>query len=375
MKRTKLLAWLLAIALSFSTMVPSAFAAEVPAQATGDAITPEEASSFLPEASEFTTHVVTLPAGTTSVVKEIHMSHSGYVFVPMSITGTQKSITVEMFSDAACTSKIGYSKSLGSSYLTATLSAPISKEGTYYLRFSTYSAMDNNVDITLRPYCYDSSERKIAAKKTVYSYSGSNDLIYHKISIAKPGYIKVDATSNNSVASLYVTLCNNKKKPQSEQSYISSSLNTDGLYFAVKKGTYYLATKSSDIVSLKYTFTAVKEKSGAKQDKAVAIKAGSTVKGLIQSSDKTTTYDYYKVSLNSTKKLSLTASTKCNDRISFKVIPANSKLHLFGDTLYLSSTGKETFVSTDKLPKGTYYIQVSKYRSTTSGFYTIKFNK
>lgn len=375
MRFKKLTACLLAAVLSFSAFAPAAQAAETDVSVTAaQGIVPEEATDLIPDESAFASHIVTLPAGQSEVIYEISMSHAGYIYIPASIMGTEKGITFELFSDAACTARVGYSQYLSSSTLSATLKAPIPAAGTYYLRFSTFRGMDSSIDITIRPYCYNSDTRAIAAKKDVYSFSGNNEIIYHKISIPKNGYITVEGESGNSVGSLNIQLFNSSKKAQSNSIYLSSTIGRKTA-FAVKKGTYYIGTKSYDVAHIKYTFTAVTEKSGASKSKAVSIGKGKTVKGLVQYGDKTSKYDYYKVKLTKKQALSLTINTKCSDRLAFKIIPANSHFTIFGDTSRLSGIDKQTIKSKDKFPAGTYYIQVSKSSKETSGYYTIKFNK
>lgn len=374
MKLKKLTACLLAAALSFSAFTPAVSATAATVTTSAESIVPEEAASFTPETASFASHTMTLPAGEKSAVQEINMKHAGYLFIPVSIPGSEKGITVQLYSDADCTAKVGYSTYLSSGTVSAVLKAPISKAGTYYLQASTYSGMTSDVELTLNPYCFNSANRKISAKKTVYSYSGSNDIIYHKISVPENGYIFVEASSNNSVGSLNVQLFNSSKKESSDSMYVSNSVNKGEAAFAVKKGTYYIGTKSSDIVRLKYHFTAVKEKSGTSKKTAVNIKKGKTAKGLVLYTDKATKYDYYKVKLTKKQVLSLTLSTKGSNAISFEVIPASDKVILFGSKKTLHDINTDTMKTKDKLPAGTYYIKVGKNSKTSAGSYSIKFN-
>ncbi|MFW5631609.1 MAG: hypothetical protein ACOCM4_07290 [Acetivibrio ethanolgignens] len=378
MKLKKLTVCLLAAVLSFSAFAPAAQAVETTTPITTDStqgIVPGEAASFTPEASSFTSYTVTLPAGAESVIQEINMEHAGYIYIPMSIAGTEKGITAQLYSDASCTEKTGYSKYLSSGTLEATLSAPITKAGTYYLQF-TYKGTSSDVAVTISPYCYNSETRKINVKEDVYSFSGNNELLYHEISIPKTGYIKVAADSDNYVGSTYVTLYNSKKEACSNSVYLSNTSKGGVTYFAVKKGTYYIALKgtSSAVSHLNYSFTAVSEKSGTSKKKAVTISQGKTVKGLVQSEDSMEKYDYYKIKLTKKQALSLTITSKSCDQLKFKVIPASSKLTIFGDTVRIYDSDKVSFKSKDKFPAGTYYIQVEKGSKTTSGYYTIKFN-
>lgn len=377
MKPKKLIACLLAAAISFSAFAPTAQATEVTteAPATTQSITPAEAETLTPNASDYPSYTVTFGAGQKEFIQEITMDHAGYIYIPMSIMGTDKGISVYLYSDAACTAKLGYSSYLSSSSLTATQKAPIPAAGTYYLQFSSYSEMTADVPITLTPYCYNSDTRKIEAKEDVYSYNDSSNIIYHEIKISKTGYINVTAESANNIGSLYVTLFDSKKKALSNSIYLSNT-NGNETCFAVKKGTYYIGTKCySDAIHLKYTFTSVSEKSGSSKKKAVTIKAGKTVKGLIQATDSTKKYDYYKIKLTKKQKVSLICTAKSCESIKFTVIPASSKLTIWGDSVLIYDNDKKSWTTQDKLPTGTYYIKVEKINPNSSGYYSIKFNK
>lgn len=378
MKLKKVTACLLAAILSFSAFAPTVQAAEATTVfSTSQAIVPEEAKAYEPDVSDLKAYTVTLPANTETAVYEIQTEYAGYIYIPMSITGTEKGITAQLYSDAACTSKVGYSQYLSSGTLEKRIYAPISKAGTYYLQFSTFSPMASEVAITLYPYSFNGETRKIKENEDVYSFSGNSELLYHKISIPKTGYIRVEADSSNSVGSTYVSLHNSKKKPCSESVYLSDSSKDKAAYFGVKKGTYYIAVKgsSSDPNYLKYSFTEVKEKSGTSKKNAVSISKGKTAKGVMLPTDSMKKYDYYKIKLSKKQVLSLTYSAKSCDRLRFTVIPASSRLTLFGSSATISASNKGVWKTKDKLPAGTYYIQVEKGSKDASGYYTIKFNK
>lgn len=72
--------------------------------------------------------------------------------------------------------------------------------------------------------------------------------------------------------------------------------------------------------------------------------------------------------------MTLTYSTKANNTIWFKIIPASKNVYLSGSLGYCMWDQTKTVTTKDKLPAGTYYVQVYKYKGDDwmSGYYTLK---
>lgn len=68
----------------------------------------------------------------------------------------------------------------------------------------------------------------------------------------------------------------------------------------------------------------------------------------------------------------LSVNAKSCDTIQFELVPANSKMILFGSTFSLYEEDGGIYGTEDAMPAGTYYIKVTKRDVTSSGYYTIK---
>lgn len=205
------------------------------------------------------------------------------------------------------------------------------------------------------------------------SYSDST---YFKIQVKKTGYLKIQGNgyySDGSVSSMYFKFLNSKKKVLND-SEGCSSYNGYTSHFAVKKGTYYVAVRGTGAYRLRYSFSAVSEKSGSKQKKAVKIKKGKTIKGLVLYGESNTKCDWYKIVLTKKQKLTFTFGARATGYIRFQIVPASKKVRLYNASGYLRDE-TNTYQTKDKLPKGTYYVKILKGASagkTDSGLYTIK---
>lgn len=375
MKKFKLLFSTLAICLFLALLsvnINVAQATEV--GGTQDELTPGAIITGDEDPASFPSYDITVPLATKNIVVPIKMDYKGQLTVLLEGKSVPAGIDVTLYSDSACTSKVGYSRYLTSSSMSDTLKVSVPQKGTYYLEFnmSSYSKADGMVTIT--PYSLSSEQKTLKNKQWAgshyYSYDTSID---HKITVTKPGYIKVEGASSSGY-SVYVTLCNSKKAAFSDQIYLSSSKDYS-TYFAVKKGTYYIKAKSSDDYKLRYSFTEVKDSAASTKAKAVTIAKGKTKSGLILSEDSVNKVDWYKISISKKQKLSFDVSAKSCDSIKFEVVPASSRVILFGSTFYLYDVYAGTYGTKDSMPAGTYYIKVTKTDKTSSGTYSIKFNK
>ncbi len=258
-----------------------------------------------------------------------------------------------------------------------------SQAGAYTLNItrSSYEAKAAGT-VRYQVYFIHSGETAVSQNQTTAYYSQNyNDPAYTKITVKSTGYIGVatpTVTSYGSTGSTYVTLLNSKKKAVSDELYAYNSDKSPYIkYFAVTKGTYYIKTRSSvgSMYNVLYVFEKVKEKSGSSKAKAVEIKAGKTKKGVLTANGKQQS-DWYKVRLTKKKKLKLVVTTfNTDDGISLKIIPANKRMRIIGDTRTLYSSKKNVLKSENAWQAGIYYLQVTKKNKKASGYYSIKFSK
>lgn len=274
-----------------------------------------------------------------------------------------------IFSDEACTNRISYS--------TYDKTAAIPKAGTYYLKFSVIDYSD----VKPETYVFDFAAKFIngndrALKDKVWAISAnieSSKPVYYKVTVPKTGGLTINLESEYSS---YVTLLNSSKKAISDETYYYSSDNA--VYFAVAKGTYYIKVKnSSNNYRIKYTFKAITDSSGTEKAKAKKLTAGKAVTGVVTTADSTKKVDWYKITLPKSQKVKITFTGSTSGVIALEFYGGGISGSITRSLRYVNddaSFSAETW-SSDKLPKGTYYIKITKDAKNSSGSYTLKLNK
>lgn len=161
------------------------------------------------------------------------------------------------------------------------------------------------------------------------------------------------------------------------------STNYDAAYqfsnvFGMKKGkTYNLRVYSLDGVTISSKFTKVSEKSGKSKTKAVSIKKGKTIKGIIPAGDKQA--DWYKFKVTKKQYLKLSWSAKTNDLMKFTVYEGSKNIGTVKANYASSKTYSQyvTNLYTNKKLKvdpATFYVKIERATKTSSGYYTFKWN-
>ncbi|WMJ86687.1 PPC domain-containing protein [Anaerocolumna sp. MB42-C2] len=325
------------------------------------------------EFNKIKTYKVYVPGDTKEVILPITFDQKGLFICSAQLSEEYESVygDFKIYADEACTSEIRYD-----SYNSE---AKILKKGTYYLKFSVNDyASDTAPDSYIFAFAsqfLNGTDRILKDKAWVCS--GNTDTqkpIYYKLTVPKTGSITVNVESQYSS---YVTLLSSSKKALSDKTY--SSLANSNVCFAVNKGTYYLKVESSaELFRVKYTFKAISDGSGTSKAKAKKLTAGKSLAGIVTATDKTGKVDWYKVTLTKSQAVKITFTGS--------VSSGKIKLDFYGGGISGSITetldtvdedasfAAETLTST-KLPKGTYYIKITKGTKNTSGFYNIKLNK
>lgn len=191
------------------------------------------------------------------------------------------------------------------------------------------------------------------------------------------GYITIKA--ENLVATgnfAQVTLCNSKRKEIVNT--ISSYLPTDQFLYAVKKNvTYKIKIGSSNSGQMEFCrirtdFKKRTEKSGSSRKKAVTIKTGTTVQGMVFAEDSVGHEDWYKVTIPGSGTYTLTFSGSITSgTIGMDLYRSNGKKPR--KVLTVSKIGDNKSCS---LESGrTYYIRVTKSEKKASGIYSLKISK
>lgn len=315
----------------------------------------------------------------TAKIIPIQMDYKGVLTLAAAATGLSASVDVVLYSDQACTMQVGSSDFLSSSYLTLSKSYTITAAGTYYLKFNwRWDIPDNGSVIAVGAYAYSGAE--VTLNNTYQAiYTGDSTVTnYHKLVLASDSLVTLFGNSystyDGTASNLSLNLCDSNKITLDDP-YMYSGNQYFEIY-ALKKGTYYVATSSSSPYQLKATVTKVKDQSGASKAKAKTLKKKKTVKGIVALSEGTAKADWFKIKLTKKAKIKLTYTAKCTGSSSLRlqVIPANKNYTLIGDTIYMK-TGTGGISSKKKLNKGTYYIKINKSYADYSGSYSIKYVK
>lgn len=317
-----------------------------------------------------TKQVIYVPTDTKEYVVPITLKHKGILYCAAYLSDDTLSGYLDIYADKDCTKSIYYSSYDGTAVIPAA--------GTYYLKFSVYDYSDNIEEeyytFDFASLLYNGENRTLKNKEwAVTGIANPEKPILYKVSVTNPGVLTVNIDSEYSS---YVTLLNSSKKAISKEVYASY----DGeARFAVAKGTYYLEVSSySDFIRVKSTFKAITESSGSSKSKAKIITAGKTYKGLVVATDKESKVDWYKVTLTKSQMVDITFLGS--------VSSGKIKLEFYGNgirgsiTEFISQLDEDASFTamtwtSDKLPKGTYYIKVTKTSADTSGNYSIKLNK
>lgn len=245
------------------------------------------------------------------------------------------------------------------------------KKGTYYLRFPKNSY---TIDLVL----YVTADQTLKNGSTAVSYCTNTIFSNFSYKASGNGYIVISQHRLISTGEAYcISVYNSNGKKITD---VVSDHDTEKLvYFPVKKGKKYLI-KASTIgnsgeqyfrISLEYHSRT--DKSGSQKTKATSIKFGKKVSGLIYAEDATSTVDWYKFSNTKSQKISITYGGYASSGV-INISILNSKGKCIKN-LEIDQLADNTMVTghiKGKLPKGTYYVKVTKSRKATAGIYSVR---
>lgn len=237
------------------------------------------------------------------------------------------------------------------------------QKGTYFLSVSSSKSL-------YVKYSFSGiSTLKSGSNFSLYPSSPDQNYIY-QFKPSKNGYVTFTSLNDSG----YITLLNSNKKALTKRLnlYNSSTIGNERVTYAVKKNTiYYVKLSCSDKSTFQYVMTALNSKGGNKKSKAVSLKSGKAVKGLLVAGNKSACW--YKFKLTKNKKLKLTITGKCVDDFKFDVYDSSGD-SIFNDPYTLSGRNiSKTINPYEKYSKGTYYIKVSKKTNYSTGYFSIKF--
>lgn len=312
-----------------------------------------------------------------SIVVPITLNEKGRLYYRYEYTNEyqdKKSYYCDIYTDEACTKKADYyNYDIYYGELNAT------KSGMYYIKFSV-------VDTTLQPntfnhfkfssfYINSHNETLLKEKQVVTAFLSENKPIYYKVTASQSGSISFNMQASYGGK---VTLCDSKKKRISNVCKTADKNHT--FEFAVSEGTYYLkVTTASSYAYVMQTFKVITDTSGASKQKAKELKVGGDkVKSLSLSTEKSGKADWFTFSNDKKRKIivDVIGTVTCGGlKIDFYDTKGTNWESRYFYPVNNASGGVSTIYyildGTEKLPKGTYYIRVSKTSAKTNATYRI----
>ena len=306
------------------------------------------------------------------IVVPMKLSQPGTVRFNFSFPKLEKDMTFGVYTDAGCTNSMSANAYFYLGDIAKEKFVSFSSAGTYYIKL--YSSVYNNAvfanTITMSVRQYTMSDKTIKSRQTISYYRTSgNDRYYFKYVPAKTGKVSVFLPYEYGS---YVTLLNGSKKALSEREWVSKLTNSSKFTFAVKKGQkyYFLVTSNGvsggQLQTISIKETAIKEKSGAKKKKAVTIKSGKNINGLVAAGESRA--DWYKFKVKKDKKLKINVSGNVSGKLNILVYRNSQKVHTY--SFYGGSAEIKTLFGKSK--RGTYYIKIARSNPTSSGSYTLR---
>lgn len=285
-------------------------------------------------------------------------------------------VSITVYSDETYTNEVAYTSFDASTETEISAGLSIPKAGTYYAYIGAYEEED--IDFTIAADIYSSDDDSLVdGKSKLVTLISDKDSNYYKITLKSPGTVKVYTTYANEKdcyidVDIYEQVSGKMKLVSNQDSLAAGSIA------GLAKGTYYIKLSNGSMAyySIKYKFTAVTDKSGAKKTKAASLKVGTATKGLILAKDLTSKEDWYKLTLTKDKSVEVIFTGDVYGSLTLSFYDADNNLvgwlYINTDTTKDSAVPYLVNSKNKKLPKGTYYIKVTKDFSNTSGTYAVK---
>lgn len=323
-----------------------------------------------------TTHTVTLAASQgASDVTALTLNQPGVLWITASSTGLTSTVQMSLYSDAACVQEIDSYLYLNSYYPSSSREFTIPAAGTYYLKtyYSSFSSTTTApVTINYIATAFSGEDKTLDAEVPVYTYTNTNDTVYHKITLKKDSVVLVMGQSidlnYSTTYGMTVSLYNSKKKQVGNSTYLYDG-NSYSSYYVLEKGTYYIGCNESSLYQLIYTsITAKTSKAGASKAKAVTLKKGKKITNAMFTGQKAT--HWYKIKLTKSAKLTVSTSGIGNDSSYYKmeIMPASGTTSI----LVNADGSSDGLRSNKKLSAGTYYVKITKPNKADGIYYTLK---
>lgn len=319
------------------------------------------------ESGKKTATTLCLSHDESEIVVPIAITESGRLELELSYKpGAQAFIYLEsdLYADAACTEKIGYSMDLVYGNLSVSRGYAVTGGSTVYFKMIQHrkSGIVGPARYQLKAALYSAANRSLKEGTSYIAAVEDGDQVgVYKIVTAKSGLLTFTVQgAEGKQISIYTTLCDSKKKAISEESYTVGEGAASKVY-AVAKGTYYIrlrvASANSEVVRLSYSSEACKDESGASASKAADLSSGEAKCGYLGGSSKKGNADWYKVKVTKAGVLTVDVTAIGDGSVMLMVTDKKGKEAWYGSKRI--QAGDNSF-STAKLAKGVYYIKVYK---------------
>ena len=221
---------------------------------------------------------------------------------------------------------------------------------------------------------------KVGSTDFVYDGSAldSSRTIYHKFTLKKPSRIVLSGVTYSYDGSILdnkaygsFSVCNNKKKKLFDiKDYYKHDSDTAYACFFLKAGTSYLKGDCSSPYFVSLNYKSYGRKVASKKKKAVNVKKGKNVSGYFLSGEKGD--NCYKLKLTKKHKIKFTFEGNGSDYFYFYIYGKGKNNSTY--TYCYDFTRQATYqtLKGGKVPKGTYYIKVTRKSKSASGQYAIK---
>lgn len=249
-------------------------------------------------------------------------------------------------------------------------------KGTYYFKFPENS-------YTIRALLFSNEDKTLRESDLVSSYCDHlHPVIYH-FQPKQDGYVMVSQKSmENTNSSMISVLCDSKGN-ELTNIHIFDMLHPKELMYVVKKNkSYSIKTYALDVNGMNYSqiktkFYGKKDEGGKSKKKASTLKFGKKGSGLVLAEDSDSATDWFVVSIPKKQKVRLCYTAHINSG-NLKIDIYDAKGNILKKDFIIQENDKEgewevlNKKGTSKLPKGNYYVKVTKMGERTAGFYTVK---
>ncbi len=292
---------------------------------------------------------------------------AGTVLVTVSHKAGTNGIYVGLYTDRTLETSVSTGEKFLSAGSTKTYAFKVPASGKFYLGVYSYiGGTDETYTANVSYANLSGADRSIGNNQNILVGQIDAQTNYFTFKASYTGYLTVTPVTQEAAYNK-VALCNSGKKALTGDLAMRYTPT-----YGVKAGaTYCIRIQSGYNSSGGYAFRAsnkkITEKSGKTKKKAVTIKKKKTKKGTITAGSKQA--DWYKFKLTKKKSVKITFKGRTNDTLKVIVYKGGKKI---GSRTYSYGNSSMTLKSIGKWSKGTYYIKVQRANSTSSGWYSVK---